>query len=237
MNRLIWHHTAGGYFPNAVDRAAYHRLIDGDGQLHDGRHPIAANAPGRVLTPGTYAAHCLNLNSGSIGLAVCAMANAAWGAPSSWSHPVKSTQVDALVAESARLCLLYGIQPDRRTTLSHAEVEPALGVLQKNKWDFDYPLRGGAGARDPVAIGDELRAELIRALGSRPAPPAATRPTIRQGATGEHVRALQAALGIAADSNFGPKTRTALIVFQSRRQLLADGICGPMTWAALIPKT
>ena len=237
MNRIIGHHTGGANTPNATDLAAYHRLIDGDGQPHDGKHPIAANAPGRALVSGTYAAHCLNLNSGSIGVAVCAMANAAWGSVASWTHPVKPVQVDALVREIARLCRIYGITPSRRTVLSHAEVEITLGVKQRNKWDFDYPLRGGI-RRDPIAIGDELRREIEIALLGKPAPvaPPAARPTLWQGSVGPHVREMQAVLGVTADGVFVPRTRSALITFQSRRQLLPDGICGPMTWAAIMAK-
>ncbi|WP_283176812.1 peptidoglycan-binding domain-containing protein [Gemmobacter sp. 24YEA27] len=234
MNRIIGHHTGGAYFPNATDLVAYHRLIDGDGQPHDGKHPISANAPGRALTAGTYAAHCLNLNSGSIGVSICAMANADWGKPASWTHPVKPAQVDAFVQEMARLCRIYGIPVTRRTVLSHAEVEITLGVKQKNKWDFDYPLRG-TGPRDPIAIGDELRREVGIALLGQPVPPPSpsARPILRQGATGPDVREVQAALGVVADGIFGPRTRAALIDFQSRRQLLPDGICGAMTWAAI----
>lgn len=46
MNRLLNHHSGGGYEPSAADIDAYHRLISFDGTVHDGRHAIAANAPG-----------------------------------------------------------------------------------------------------------------------------------------------------------------------------------------------
>lgn len=235
MLRIIWHHTAGGYHPNAVDRAAYHRLIDGEGVVHDGLHPISANAPGKALVAGQYAAHCLNLNSGSIGVAVCAMANAVWSAPATWTHPVKAGQVDALIRETARLCVQYGITPGPRTTLSHAEVQPTLGVAQKNKWDFDYSLPGRRdGSRDPQRIGDELRAEVVAQIAGRQVvATAAMRPTLRQGDRGADVLALQSALGVTADGAFGPRTRSALVAYQSARQLLPDGVCGPATWAAL----
>jgi len=38
---------------------------------------------------------------------------------------------------------------------------------------------------------------------------------------------------ITADSTFGPKTETALISFQKKHKLTADGICGPYSWEAL----
>lgn len=234
MNRIIWHHTGGGYRPGPEDLRAYHRLIDGDGVVHDGHHRIEANAPGRVLAAGGYAAHTRGLNTGSIGVAICAMAGAMWGARGAWTHPVRAVQVDALVAETARLCGRYGIVPGPRTTLSHAEVEPVLGVVQAGKWDFDYPPRGGPGARDPIAIGDDLRAEVARLLDHHPVAPDPIRPTLRQGSTGQDVRDLQRLIGgLAVDGVFGPATRMAVVDFQNRNELLPDGIVGRMTWAAL----
>lgn len=245
MNRIIWHHSGGPYAPTADDLEAYHRTIDGDGKLHLGRHPISANAPGRKLLPGRYAAHCLDLNGGSIGPAINALGgkNTTWADPfGSTAFPVKPVQVDALIADSARLCIEYGIVPDRRFTLSHAEVEITLGIKQRNKWDFDYPPRGGPGRRDPVAIGDDLRAELVRAIarhgGRMPEPPASSRPNLSQGSKGAVVSELQTLLrGLTVDGHFGPATRAAVVRFQHINELLPDGIVGRMTWAALAPKS
>ena len=47
------------------------------------------------------------------------------------------------------------------------------------------------------------------------------------------VRALQRALGIAADGVFGPGTYAAVKRFQRGKGLTADGVVGPATWAAL----
>lgn len=237
MNRIILHHTGGPYRPTADDLRAYHRLIDGDGAVHQGQHGIEANDPGRPLVPGRYAAHCKNLNSGSIGLSICAMGGAQWGQPYA-STPVKPVQVDALIKEAARLAILYDISPDRRTILSHAEVEITLGVDQSAKWDFDYWPRGGPGLRDPVAIGDELRADIRRVMAAThdvmTLPVKTARPTLRMGSTGEDVRALQSTLGgLTVDGAFGPRTRAAVMQFQTMRELLPDGIVGRMTWAAL----
>lgn len=239
LNRLIWHHTGGTHAVNALVRKHYHFAIDGSGELHAGIHPPEANAPGR-LRSGAYAGHTRNLNSGSIGLSVCGMGGADWSDPfGSTRWPIRPAQVDALIVHSARLCVQYGITPHRRHTLSHAEVQPTLGVTQSGKWDFDYSPRGAPGRRDPVAIGDELRAELVRAIAALRMAPAtplpSPRPVLRQGDSGPAVRDLQALLRIPVDGAFGPRTAAAVRAFQTRNQLLPDGIVGPMTWAALAP--
>ncbi|MDQ3721244.1 MAG: peptidoglycan-binding protein, partial [Actinomycetota bacterium] len=47
------------------------------------------------------------------------------------------------------------------------------------------------------------------------------------------VRALQAALGLSPDGDFGPSTETALRRWQRERGLPVDGVAGPQTLAAL----
>lgn len=61
------------------------------------------------------------------------------------------------------------------------------------------------------------------------------RPTIHYGDTGEAVRTAQAHLGVAVDGNFGRGTEAAVIAFQTRQGLTADGVIGPNTWAHLAP--
>jgi N-acetyl-anhydromuramyl-L-alanine amidase AmpD len=233
MNRITWHHTGGGYSPNNTDKAAYHFLISGDGDAYPGDHPVLANAPGKRLAAGQYSAHTRGLNSGNIGVSVCAMVGGKWADPRASRAFPKPVQIDALILLTAKLCLEYGIAPSREHTLSHAEVQPTLKIKQSNKWDFDYQIRNVA-SRDPLAIGDELRQELAVKLGGTvvQAPPQ-DRPTLRQGATGEDVTAMQKALGLKADGAFGPKTRSAVVALQSSRSLLPDGIVGRMTWRAL----
>ncbi|KHF45274.1 peptidoglycan-binding protein [Saccharomonospora viridis] len=62
---------------------------------------------------------------------------------------------------------------------------------------------------------------------------------LRQGARGNHVRALQTALnkrsaGILVDGDFGPATNSAVRTFQSVNRLVVDGLAGPYTWRALV---
>ena len=239
INRIVLHHSAGALEPSPFDLQHYHRMVTGSGHVLDGKFPIAANAIGRRLTPGTYAAHTRNLNGGAIGLALAAMANAQWSDPRACRAFPTVPQMGAFVAEAARLCREYGIEVTRETVLSHAEVQITLGVAQRGKWDFDYDPFGVLNSRDPVVIGDMLRDKIRSALRAAPAPvvetpgPATTRPVLRRGSTGPAVGDLQRLLGITQDRMFGPATQAALISHQKAHQLVADGIAGPAVWASL----
>jgi hypothetical protein len=59
------------------------------------------------------------------------------------------------------------------------------------------------------------------------------RSALRKGDRGEPVVALQRALGITPDGDFGPKTEAAVRMFQEDRGLVVDGIAGAMTRMAL----
>src|SRR5438445_11435267 len=65
-------------------------------------------------------------------------------------------------------------------------------------------------------------------------------PTLSQGSTGPKVRRLQRLFVMmksapveAIDGIFGPKSKTAVIDFQTGNGLTADGIVGNQTWAKL----
>lgn len=87
--------------------------------------------------------------------------------------------------------------------------------------------------------GRSLDATLFNAsFFSKPLPPPAW-PVLRQGASGTAVVTLQTRLeawgfrSVAADGNFGPATLAAVKSFQAAHSLVADGVVGALTWAAL----
>ena len=72
-----------------------------------------------------------------------------------------------------------------------------------------------------------------------PEPATTTYPTLRQGSKGDVVKKMQQLLkdagsGLVVDGIFGSGTRSALVAFQKKNGLEADGVCGPKTWAALL---
>lgn len=87
-------------------------------------------------------------------------------------------------------------------------------AYQANKYDlklaaaYNFHMAGGARANGPL-------------------------PVLKMGDTGDNVKKLQAALQVAADGDFGPATKTAVVSFQQDHNLYPDGIVGPATWAAL----
>jgi hypothetical protein len=56
---------------------------------------------------------------------------------------------------------------------------------------------------------------------------------VRQGATGDSVKAIQRRVGATADGIFGPRTLAAVQAFQFSRGLAVDGVVGLDTWQAL----
>jgi len=162
MKRIVWHWTAGGNKANATDKKHYHIIIEGDGRIVRGDYAISDNES----ISGGYAAHTRNCNTGAIGVALAGMRQAKERPFSAGPSPLTGTQIEVLVDQTASLCRQYNIPVTRQTVLSHAEVEPTLGIKQRNKWDITW-LPGMTKVGDPVAVGDALRQKVEKALRSR----------------------------------------------------------------------
>ena len=152
--RIIIHWTAGGADVSAVDREHYHWIVPQEGSAEPGRWRVEANIS---LKPGAYAAHTLNCNTGAIGVALCGMRDAVERPFSPGPSPITTPQVIRAMKLVSGLCRRYKIPVTRRTVLTHAEVQPTLGIAQKGKWDIRW-LPGMTIAGDALRVGDHLRA-------------------------------------------------------------------------------
>jgi hypothetical protein len=155
MRRIVCHWTAGAYNPSENDLLHYHILIDGDGDLHRGTHTIADN---ESTGDGDYAQHTKGLNTRSIGVSVCCMADAKESPFKSGGFPMKQVQWDAMIEVVAELCKKYNVAITPTTVLGHGEVQKNIGVVQNGKWD---PMKlSFASQLTKAQVGTKLRAEV-----------------------------------------------------------------------------
>jgi len=169
MSRVHIHWTGGKYTANATDKSRYHILIEGDGSLVRGDHPINANAKGSGIEP---ASHTRKANTGAIGVSICSMFGSREAPFLAGNFPVLAVQWDQMIGVVAELSRHYEMPVTPKTILTHAEVQTSLGIPQKNKWDivrlvFDPATVGHK------AVGDKLRHEVAVAL-DKLSPPGTT---------------------------------------------------------------
>ena len=132
MARVVLHWTAGAHKASALDREHYHVLVEGDGTVVYGNHPIDANAkPARE----PRASHTRSLNTGSIGVSLCCMKDAVERPFSAGPFPMTVTQWQVAAEVVAELCSRYKIAVTPRSVIAHGEVQAVLGVPQLQKWD------------------------------------------------------------------------------------------------------
>lgn len=164
LQRIIWHWSAGTYTPGASEAEHYHYYIDGGNVVRLGDYTPEDNLD---TSDERYAAHVASMNTGSIGVAICAMNGAVEKPFVTGPYPIRQGQLDTMISLTADLCNKYNIAVGRTTTLSHAEVEPTLGVVQNGKWDITW-LPGMVATGDPVAVGDKIRSAVALILAPPP---------------------------------------------------------------------
>ena len=157
MSRVIIHWTAGAHTASSLDKAHYHILIEGNGNLVRGTHKIGDNIS---TGDGIYAAHTKGLNTGSIGVSVCCMGGAQESPFRAGNCPMTEKQWDVMAQVIAELCDFYRIDVTERGVLGHGEVERVYGIPQYGKWDpMVLPWKTSL---NKTQVGKEFR-ELVRA--------------------------------------------------------------------------
>lgn len=138
LERIVIHHTAGTYVPNHLDLHHYHYLIDDKGQVIKGVYAPEANID---CKDGAYASHILLGNTGSIGVACCGNFNYSYSDKNNTNYPLTQSQIEALCASIAKLCLQYNIVPTYETVFTHFEYCERMKKLGKDygsKIDITY---------------------------------------------------------------------------------------------------
>lgn len=117
MKRIIIHWTAGGHIPTSYEKEFYHYLVDALGKVHLGKFKPEANL---ICRKGMYAAHTGGGNTGSIGVALCAMANFK-NKNDLGDFPITKVQFEAAMKLCAQLAKQYDIQILPETVMTHYE--------------------------------------------------------------------------------------------------------------------
>jgi peptidoglycan hydrolase-like protein with peptidoglycan-binding domain len=140
-------------------------------------------------------------------------------------EPWSPALVDAVIRLCAALCKMYG------WTSGH--------VTLHREWT--------ARKSDP-SLHTDWRGMIAARIGGKPVLPVTVAPYhpeaayLRLGAKGSTVRNLQVKIGVKpADGDWGPATQKAVLAWQKRNGLVADGVIGPASLAVLaktpVPKT
>lgn len=241
LRRTITHWTGGGSRANDSDRTHYHFITEWDGEIVKGKQEPEDNI---VTSDGDYAAHVLNLNRGSIGVAMAGMRGAVESPFDAGPSAITEKQFEHHCMLLAELHRKYAIPVTRETCLTHAEVQPTLGVVQRGKWDltrlpFKLDLRGA------LPVGDYMRERVKSYMqaGGVDVLPAASAALLYEGmARNDEVMMLQRQLIILGyhvgmvDGLYGGRTKEAVMAFQSDHGLEIDGVAGPQTRSALLTK-
>lgn len=134
LKRVVLHWTVGNHKPSSVDRAHYHFIIAGDLRIVPGVHGVKANAlPFSRWRP--YAAHALNFNAGSVGVALAGMRGCQERPFKPGDQPITREQWHVAAEVVAQICAQYNIRVTYKTVLQHGEIQANCGVRQRGKWD------------------------------------------------------------------------------------------------------
>lgn len=160
LTRIHLHWTAGAYGDIALERRAYHLLILHDGKVVMGDYAPEANAD---TSDGRYAAHTKAANGRAIGVSVDAMGGAQQHPFNPGKWPITERQMDRLYVEVANLCDTYDIPVTKWSVLTHAEIQPTLGIRQRWKWDITW-IPGMNKPGNPISVGNVIRKNVLKEL-------------------------------------------------------------------------
>lgn len=200
------------------------------------RAGLASPRAGAVANPSAQAARWRLLDRAAAIDRRAAFESTSWGLGqvmgAHWAWLGYGT-VDAMVAQARA-----GAAGQARLMAAYVEKAGLVAALAARDWHafargYNGPAYQANGYHHKIASAFER-------FDAGAQPPGGAIVSVRRGATGEAVRALQQALAarghaLAVDGVFGPRTEQAVRAFQAASGLVADGIVGPSTRAALDP--
>jgi hypothetical protein len=228
--RIVVHWSGGTHDVSADDRQYYHYIVSGDGRVERGLYPVRANDS--TSDRDGYAAHVRYLNTGSIGVALAGMHGSRERPYYPGAYPLTAVQWRAAVLLLVDLCEHYQIQAERRTLLTHAEVEPVLGVDQRGKWDIVVHPESGAVVA-PTVVGDWMRARVAALIEGRDAGSAESAGSAPDWSSLRAHLAMWLAGRSTLDLRDGPSAAAAARHLQAEIGTRPDAILGPLTRAAI----
>lgn len=117
MKRIILHWTAGRFYPTEYEKQFYHYLIDKSGKVYNGKYLPEDNLN---CSDGKYAAHTGGGNTGSVGVAMCAMAGFK-SKNNCGEFLITPVQFEACMKFCAELCDRYSLPISSNTVMTHYE--------------------------------------------------------------------------------------------------------------------
>jgi len=240
---IVGHWDGGDGTIDALALSHYNAVVDQGLRVHYGENSLEDQ---RVTSDGIYGAHTRAFNTRCIGVAMCGMFGAQEGAPPpnyGSDYPIKEHQFYLMCKVMAAYCIQKQIPVTPERVLTHAEVQPNLGIRQNGKWDITV-LPWNPDIVGHRMVGDHMR-ELVSGYILEAEPGMAhlcvdaeirtAKPLLKIGMRGEDVRVLQSDLhdlryfAGSIDGIFGKRTRAAVLAFQADNDLDTDGVVGPRT--------
>jgi len=137
LHGIIWHWSASSYGVTEEVLSHYNDGHDYLGNSYDGgaRAEHQANYNWRT---GVGVSHTRNSNTGRIGQTVIAMGGAEGWPLDEGNFPITWAGIDAMLMRSIDYHYQFDIPISPWSTLTHAEVQPTLGIAQRGKWDIRW---------------------------------------------------------------------------------------------------
>ena len=244
---IVNHWTGGGYHATSLDLKHYQAVVEASAKVIYGNFTAEDQ---RSTSDGVYGAHTRAFNTKCIGVAVACMLNGKENAPApnyGSTSPLGEAQFHEMCRVNASFCAEYDIPVSPTRVLTHAEVQPTLGIRQNGKWDitvlpWDDTIQGHRMVGDYIR---ELTSKYLLEIYPEKShladlgDIATDNPTLKKGSRGAAVKILQSDLhdlryfSGSIDGDFGKRTRGAVLAFQADNDMVTDGVVGPRTWDVL----